>query len=204
MKTRFAVLPFLLTLAACSAGNDRYVLEAPPPSPPYDDSVPTASRPDTPPAPRTAGPLSLAGIGSYMDAQETDLRSRLRGTGAVVTRPGDDLVIVLRNDLFLSGMQVTASGGELLSAIAEVLRHYDHSSIQIQGFTDTTGTPERNLALSDARAKIVLDTLRRDGVPSRRISSQGFGETRLRVSTGDNVNEPRNRRVEIRIIARPG
>jgi len=28
----------------------------------------------------------------------------------------------------------------------------------------------------------------------------GFGETRLKVSTGDNVNEPLNRRVEIKIV----
>jgi outer membrane protein OmpA-like peptidoglycan-associated protein len=38
------------------------------------------------------------------------------------------------------------------------------------------------------------------GVSSARIRWMGFGETNLKVQTGDNVNEPMNRRVEIKII----
>ena len=38
------------------------------------------------------------------------------------------------------------------------------------------------------------------GVSSSRVRWMGFGETRLKVSTGDNVNEPLNRRVEIKIV----
>jgi flagellar motor protein MotB len=41
-------------------------------------------------------------------------------------------------------------------------------------------------------------------VPAGRISSQGFGETHLRVMTGDSRKEPRNRRIEILIKALPG
>ena len=38
------------------------------------------------------------------------------------------------------------------------------------------------------------------GVASGRIRWQGFGETQLKVATGDGVNEALNRRVEIKIV----
>ena len=38
------------------------------------------------------------------------------------------------------------------------------------------------------------------GVAASRIRWQGFGETQLKVQTGDGVNEPLNRRVEIKIV----
>jgi outer membrane protein OmpA-like peptidoglycan-associated protein len=197
MKIRIAVLPFALLLAACSS-SDNYVLDTARPS------SSSSSQRAAPEPVRSAGPLTLAGIGSYMDAQETDLRNRLRGTGALVTRPGDDIVVVLRNDLLFNGEQISRDGETLLTTISGILRHYDRSSAQIQGYTDTIGAPDRNLALSNTRARAVYTALIQHQVAPARLSSQGFGETRLRAPTGDNVNEPLNRRIELRIIARPG
>ena len=55
------------------------------------------------------------------------------------------------------------------------------------------------MSASQKRAKAVADVLIADGVSGNRVSSEGFGEARLKVKTGDHVKEPRNRRVEIRI-----
>ncbi len=209
MILRWSVLPALLLLSACAGGQEIYPNQASAPAPPsqlsrpYEGS-PVERRDLPPPPPPTAGTLMLAGVGSYMDAQESELRNRLRGSGVMITRPGDALVIVMRNDLVLDGMEVSEPGRLLLTEIAAVLRYYDHSMIQIQGFTDTTGRPESNLTLSENRARLVLDALVTAGVSRTRMTSQGFGETRLRFVTGDNVSEPRNRRIEIRIAARPG
>jgi outer membrane protein OmpA-like peptidoglycan-associated protein len=43
----------------------------------------------------------------------------------------------------------------------------------------------------------VAGELVRDGVPQASITAQGFGDSRLLVSTGPGVREPQNRRVEI-------
>jgi hypothetical protein len=51
--------------------------------------------------------------------------------------------------------------------------------------------------LSIRRADSVKSELVRDGVPATAITTQGFGETHLLVSTGPGVREPQNRRVEI-------
>ena len=69
--------------------------------------------------------------------------------------------------------------------------------IEVNGYTDTSGTPRYNQGLSERRAKAVAAELVRDGVPQNLINIQGLGETNLLVPTGDGVREPQNRRVEI-------
>jgi outer membrane protein OmpA-like peptidoglycan-associated protein len=139
-----------------------------------------------------------------MDGQENELRGRLRGSGAIVARRGDGIVLVIFNNaLFESGADLSGSGLELLRALAPVLRHYDHTALQVAGYTDTTGAPDKNLDVSTRRAKAVAAALAGDGVGNARISAQGYGEDNPRVKTGDNKNEPRNRRIEIHITAAP-
>ncbi len=69
--------------------------------------------------------------------------------------------------------------------------------IEVNGYTDTSGTPQYNQGLSVRRAQAVAAELVRDGVAKDIISIQGFGDTHLLVSTGPGVREPQNRRVEI-------
>jgi outer membrane protein OmpA-like peptidoglycan-associated protein len=69
--------------------------------------------------------------------------------------------------------------------------------IEVNGYTDTSGTPSYNQGLSIRRAQAVAGELVTDGVPKNIISIQGFGDTHLLVSTGPGVREPQNRRVEI-------
>jgi outer membrane protein OmpA-like peptidoglycan-associated protein len=70
----------------------------------------------------------------------------------------------------------------------------------VEGYTDTVGSAQANLDLSRARAEHVADVLAHEGIPARRITTHGFGETHLAVPTGDQVDERRNRRVVIRIL----
>jgi OmpA-OmpF porin, OOP family len=71
------------------------------------------------------------------------------------------------------------------------------------GHTDTVGTASYNVALSRRRAAAVRAELIRDGVSAGEISTSGVGENDPAVPTGQGVNEPRNRRVEITVQA-PG
>jgi OOP family OmpA-OmpF porin len=74
-----------------------------------------------------------------------------------------------------------------------------YTQIQVNGYTDTSGTPQYNQGLSIRRAQAVAAELVKDGVPKGAIAIQGFGETHLLVPTGPGVREPQNRRVEINI-----
>jgi outer membrane protein OmpA-like peptidoglycan-associated protein len=187
-----------LTLAACQSGPRM-------PPPPVAPPAPQPSVPVTPPQHVvTAGPLAPAGVGRYMDALERDLRQRLRGSGVVVARRGDDLLVTLLNVRLFASESVSPAGQSLLASVALALRTYDHTLVQVNGYTDTSGSPEQNLTVSLKRAGLVGVALAQSGVASSRIEVHGFGGTSLKIATGDHVNEPRNRRIELRIMPRPG
>jgi outer membrane protein OmpA-like peptidoglycan-associated protein len=69
--------------------------------------------------------------------------------------------------------------------------------IEVNGYTDTSGSPQYNKGLSVRRAEAVAAELVKDGVARNIISIEGFGETNLLVPTGPGVREPQNRRVQI-------
>jgi len=96
--------------------------------------------------------------------------------------------------------QVSPRAYDLIASVAADARRNARARLEVQGFTDTSGSHEHNMTLSQARAERVADMLVRHGVRPERILARGYGETRLAVKTGDGVKEARNRRVVIRIL----
>jgi OmpA family len=89
--------------------------------------------------------------------------------------------------------------------VADAAREYQETGaaqIEVVGHTDTTGSADHNLELSQRRAETVADELIRQGVPATDIATIGRGEEDLLVPTTDGVNEPQNRRVEI-VVPQP-
>jgi len=201
---------FLLALAAASLAATLAACQSERPQPSTNTpSAPSAQTPAapsvaTPPPVPTAGALAQAGVGKYMDAQEAELRARLKNSGVGVVRRGNDILLTIPNDKLFAGMELSSSGRSLLEALVPLLRKYDHTQVQVNGYTDTAGTPAQNLDVSQKRAGLVVETLTGAGVAEARTEAHGFGAMNLKVMTGDHVNEPRNRRIEMRIVPRPG
>ena len=139
-----------------------------------------------------------------MDQQIKELEEQTAGTGVDVseTDGGEAILVNLPDGVTFSTGSYTISPGfrDLLDRVAGSLRQYPNSLIDVYGHTDTTGSATTNQRLSEQRAQAVANYLISQGVSSSRVRWMGFGETRLKVSTGDNVNEPLNRRVEIKIV----
>jgi OmpA-OmpF porin, OOP family len=92
---------------------------------------------------------------------------------------------------------LTDRARQIIREAADNSTHVQYTRIEVNGYTDTSGTPQYNMGLSIRRASAVKAELIRDGVPAGAITTQGFGETHLLVPTGPGVREPQNRRVEI-------
>jgi outer membrane protein OmpA-like peptidoglycan-associated protein len=92
---------------------------------------------------------------------------------------------------------LTDRARQIIREAADNSTKVQYTRIEVNGYTDTSGTPQYNQGLSVRRAQAVAGELVRDGVPREAISIQGFGETHLLVATGPGVREPQNRRVEI-------
>jgi len=71
--------------------------------------------------------------------------------------------------------------------------------VEVVGHTDTLGDKTYNQQLSLQRARAIRGQLVRDGLDARTIPTAGRGELDLAVESGDQVSEPRNRRVVITV-----
>jgi outer membrane protein OmpA-like peptidoglycan-associated protein len=148
--------------------------------------------------------LTARNVGGYMDGEEHDLRTDLRGSGVGVSRPGDEIALTLRGDILFvaNSSALTARSQQLLSVIAAILAKYDSTQLTVNGYTDAAGNADRNLALSQERADAVAKALEAGGVDAHRIAAHGLGAAHPKIPTGPNASEPRNRRVEIVITPR--
>lgn len=157
---------------------------------------------------RIIGAVGGAAAGGYvgyrMDQQIKELKEQTAGSGIDVdsVEGGNAILVNLPDGVSFSTGSSSISPGfrSLLDRVATSLVQYPGSLVDVYGHTDTVGSSDSNQRLSEQRAQAVANYLTSHGVASSRIRWMGFGETQLKVSTGDNVNEPMNRRVEIKII----
>jgi OOP family OmpA-OmpF porin len=92
---------------------------------------------------------------------------------------------------------LTPRARQVVSEAAQNSTRVQYTRIEVNGYTDSSGTPQYNQQLSIRRANTVGAELIRDGVPQTAITVQGFGETHPLVATAHGAREPQNRRVEI-------
>jgi outer membrane protein OmpA-like peptidoglycan-associated protein len=92
---------------------------------------------------------------------------------------------------------------EAADAIRKTVAKGNFSHVKVVGYADTVGSPDGQDRLSLRRANTVRDELVRDGVDAEAIKTEGRGKMEPEVLTGDQVKNPRNRRVRI-VIFRPG
>lgn len=148
------------------------------------------------------GGIAGAGIGAYMDRQERELRRRTAGTDVQVIRRGDELLLNMPSGITFATDQATIQPQfrPTLDQVADVLRDYRQTYVDIYGHTDSTGSDSYNLALSERRATAVADYLASRGVEPVRIGTRGYGETQPVASNDSEAGRAANRRVEIKLV----
>lgn len=88
----------------------------------------------------------------------------------------DEKATMTINVEFASGKSaITSEYDSHLDEVAAFLKKYSEVNVQIEGYTDNTGSKAKNIALSEARAKSVMNALVKRGVAKERLSAKGFG-----------------------------
>lgn len=102
---------------------------------------------------------------------------------------------------FVTGSdRLTDESGRAIEGILADIAKRPSPEVVVIGHTDTVGRAGiRNDELSRQRAEVVRAMLVKRGIPAASISVEGRGNRELLVPTKDNVDEPRNRRVEITV-----
>lgn len=86
---------------------------------------------------------------------------------------------------------------EALNNIAEIMKEFPTTVFHIGGHTDSSGSDQYNLQLSDERAASVREYLVSQGIPASRLTSEGYGETNPIATNNTAAGRQENRRVEI-------
>jgi len=99
---------------------------------------------------------------------------------------------------FVSGTtDLDENSRRLLQQIKEQVSGQPLADIRIIGHTDTVGSAESNAELALGRAREVARELIEVGIDESLLRIDSHGEGNPLVITQDNVEEPRNRRVEV-------
>ncbi len=96
---------------------------------------------------------------------------------------------------------------ETLDKITSILQANTAIKVEIGAHTDSKGNDQENLKLSEMRAKSVIDYLEKNGISPSRLTSKGYGETKIlnRCINGVECSELEhavNRRVEFKILSK--
>lgn len=133
-----------------------------------------------------------------MSSLEQIARVKEEARGTVITLEGSVLFVTGKSELVPLAQQK-------LTEVANALKDIDASKrIVVEGHTDSRGSDEDNLALSQRRATAVRDYLVSQGVPEDRITAVGRGETQPLATNDTSEGRANNRRVEIVIGAGNG
>jgi outer membrane protein OmpA-like peptidoglycan-associated protein len=147
------------------------------------------------------GGLAGGGVGYYMDSQEKELAQQLRSTGVSVTRVGDNIILNMPGNVTFAtnSYNINANFYNVLNSVAVVLKKYNKTLIDVTGHTDSTGSADYNMQLSQQRANSVAQYLVSQGTDSRRFLVNGAGESQPIASNNTAAGREQNRRVEIKL-----
>lgn len=171
---------------------------APPPPPP----PPPQTQPAPPPPPVTAIPDSDGdGVPDNID------RCPNTPHGVAVDEFGCPRKgsIVLEGVTFETNSAIlTPDSRPVLNEVADGMTKHPRLKVQLQGYTDATGSDRYNLTLSDKRANSVREYLISQNVKPEQLTARGFGKANPVASNATPAGRAKNRRVVMKVLENPG
>jgi len=153
------------------------------------------------------GAVTGSVTGAYMDKQELEFKHILQEDRdahnmEVERLKNDNLKITMSSEVSFdyNSSILKYDFRNTLEKIANVLRRYPKTHVEITGHTDNIGSAAFNYRLSEERARAVADYFEQSGIDYRRVTYSGAGEFEPRASNDTEAGRQLNRRVDILII----
>jgi len=166
-----------------------------PPAPPPPPAQPA---PPPPPAP-VDGDDDRDGVKNSRD------KCPNTRAGAVVDADGCEVQVIIdlpNVNFAFDKAELTQDSFRILDDAVATLNRHKNVKIEVAGHTDSVGTDNYNLDLSDRRAAVVRDYLISKGINADRMTSAGYGESRPIASNDSDAGRARNRRTELVITSK--
>jgi len=110
------------------------------------------------------------------------------------------MVLTLRDILFdVNGTELKPGAYDSIRQIAAYLKQHPERTVTVEGFTDSSGSPDYNMRLSQLRADVVRNTLVQEGISPERVIARGMGPSIPIASNDTTAGRQLNRRVQVAI-----
>ncbi len=214
------LVPLLAGLLTSCATPQPAAVSPPPPAPapaaPAPPALPSNIFLLLPDAPDKVGAIEVANAGGSVVLTEAGLATRVASASdpptaptkmseqeinaifgpvlAALPTPPARFILYFERDT-----QLTAEARQLLPQILAAIRDRHSVDVSVVGHADTAGSREYNYQLSRRRAEAVAQLLVAGGAATEILDVTSHGKDNPAVPTGDNVSEPRTRRVEVTV-----
>ncbi|MGX9520476.1 OmpA family protein [Vibrio mediterranei] len=91
-----------------------------------------------------------------------------------------------------------------ISQMADFLKEYPDTTIEIQGYASVVGNPEKNLVLSKNRAEVVREAIINNGIAPERLTIVGYGDTQPEELGDTEFAHAMNRKVVASVVGYKG
>ena len=115
---------------------------------------------------------------------------------------GEELLILHGIKFGFDSAKISDDSEAILEVAVTTLKKNPKMKVEIEGHTDSIGTAEYNLGLSQKRADAVQDHLISEGIGAERLQAVGKGEADPLVSNELKEGRAKNRRVEFVVISK--
>jgi outer membrane protein OmpA-like peptidoglycan-associated protein len=140
-------------------------------------------------------------IGKRMDKQAAEIQNAI--PNAEVIREGEGIIVKFDSGILFDFDKFALKdvAKQNIQSLASSLNQYPGTDIKVIGHTDSRGTEEYNMGLSERRAAAVKAYAVSQGVPSSRLITMGKGFSEPIADNATDAGRAENRRVEIVIVA---
>jgi OOP family OmpA-OmpF porin len=160
-----------------------------PPPPPVARALPPPPPPEpAPPPPPAPPPACVAPAGFQVDAN---------------CRIIEQTLVVRAVDFEFNSAELTLPARQTLDEVAASLVKQPELRVEIQGYTDSTGSAEYNLHLSQKRSESVRSYLISQGVNPVGLTAKGFGKANPIATNASTEGRAQNRRVAFQVTSAP-
>jgi outer membrane protein OmpA-like peptidoglycan-associated protein len=148
-----------------------------------------------------ANQLAIKSAAEKSEREKKALRGQLALQLNAVLQTQDTargLIVKMSDVLFDTGQYTLLPGArEKLAKISGIVVAYPTLRLEVEGHTDSVGTDQLNMTLSENRANSVRDFLIQEGMATTSIAARGFGKTQPVATNDTPAGRQQNRRVEL-------
>lgn len=116
---------------------------------------------------------------------------------AAQTTPASPMLDQFQIYFDFDSASLNSAAQAVVTQISEVHDKYNPATMLVIGHTDSAGSREYNMILSQSRAETVYNALAEEGIDQSEMQVEAYGEERPRTSRPDGTREQDNRRVDV-------